>query len=564
MLARLLAPSVLALALAAPVAAQPEITPPFATGSFLAGVQALRGLDTELAASFLREAAEANWEDPLVIERSFLAFGANGDIGQAADMARHMIELDADSELARLVIATDDLKRRRYGSVISTLEPLSARTFVGITAAVIRAWAYTGDRRIDAGFATLDALGKDREQFFVFHRALMDDIAGRTDDAIAKAATAFQAEPNVPRLVEAYARLLANAGRFDEARQVITTFEAAGGENPLIDIVRQAVDEERRPGPFARTVQEGAAEMFQGVAIAVAREGSPDIAVLYLQLARYLNPDADAAALVLGQLLDSAGRHEAANKVYDSVPASSPMKPSAVVRSAMNLDALGDRKEALRRLGNIAQLNPADVDAQVALGDVQRVDEQYAAAALSYGRAIEASPGDGPNDWRLYYVRGIALERDGRFEEGEPDFLKALELNPNQPQVLNYLGYTWVDRGINLDRALGMIETAVRAAPNDGMIVDSLGWAFYKLGRLDEAVEVLERAVQLQPNDPEINDHLGDAYWQVGRKLEARFQWTTAASVDTVGLVKARVADKLKNGLVTENAEPAKSLGASN
>src|SRR5690606_10143182 len=173
--------------------------------------------------------------------------------------------------------------------------------------------------------------------------------------------------------------------------------------------------------------------------------------------------------------------------------------------------------------------------------------------AEAYSKAIELVGGDSPADWRFYYVRGIAYERAKQWPEAEADFQRALELNPDQPQVLNYLGYSWIDMDMHLEEALEMIEKAVEAQPQDGYIIDSLGWAFYKLGRLDEAVETLERAVMLLPSDPEINDHLGDAYWKVGRKLEARFQWNIARSVDEVGNVAERVAPKLADGLTPAN-----------
>ena len=230
------------------------------------------------------------------------------------------------------------------------------------------------------------------------------------------------------------------------------------------------------------------------------------------------------------------------------------MKATAVVRVAQNLDATGNRAEALRRLGNIVNSRPDDLDAVSVLGDLLRYDEQYVAAADAYTDALALTGGDSPSDWRFYYVRGIAYERAKEWPKAEADFLKALELNPDQPAVLNYLGYSWIDQDMHLKKALEMIEKAVEAQPQDGYIVDSLGWAFYKLGRIDEAVQTLEQAVLLRPNDAEINDHLGDAYWKAGRKLEARFQWNVAASVDEVGNVKERVAPKLAEGLTDANA----------
>ncbi len=225
------------------------------------------------------------------------------------------------------------------------------------------------------------------------------------------------------------------------------------------------------------------------------------------------------------------------------------MKPMAVVRVAENLDALGDRDEALRRLGNIVSANPSDLEALSVLGDLQRTDEKYADAAASYTKALQLSGGEKPGDWRFYYVRGIAYERNKQWPKAEADFKRALELNPDQPQVLNYLGYSWVDQGINLLPALDMIQKAVAASPNDGYIIDSLGWAFTGSAASRKPSSSSSRRCILRSTDPEINDHLGDAYWRAGRKLEARFQWNIAASVDKEGAVKERVAKKLAGGL---------------
>jgi Flp pilus assembly protein TadD len=289
--------------------------------------------------------------------------------------------------------------------------------------------------------------------------------------------------------------------------------------------------------------------MFHSVGVAFAREGTAEISMVLLRLGAYLDPKNDTIQLVIGQLYDTSEQHELANAVYDAIPATSPIKPMAVVRVADNLDAMGNRPEAIRRLSNIVTTNPNDVDAISVLGDLLRSDKQYEKAADTYSKALAITGGKTPGDWRFYYVRGIAFERSNQFPRAEKDFLTALDLNPNQPQVLNYLGYSWVDKGLNLNRALDMIQKAVQASPNDGYIIDSLGWAYYRLGRYADAVTQLEQAATLRPNDPEINDHLGDAYWRVGRKLEAKFQWNVAYSMDTEGNVKARVAPKLKGGL---------------
>ena len=551
--------------MATPLAAQSESTAglrqaaqdmlklfrPSVTGSYMAGQQALKDLRTDEAARYFSDAAQADWDNPILVERAFVALATDGQIGKAASTARRMLELDPANELAELVVASEALKERRYGAAVRQLSAISQDSFSGITAGILRAWAMVGDNRGGDAQALMEELGANGlDEFLVFHRALMAEAAGDAELALELAERAFEAEPYVARMAEVYARMLANAGRFDEAVDVLDAFESEGLTHPIIALVREPIEAGRRPGVFAANVQIGAAEMFHGIGVALSRDGSSDLALVFLRLGVYLDPGADVISLALGQLLDIAGQHQAANQIYDAIPANSAMKPMAVVRVAQNLDATGDRAEAIRRLRNIVATRPDDLDAVSVLGDLLRYDEDYLAAAEVYGKALEITGGEAPADWRFYYVRGIAYERAKEWPKAEADFLKALELNPDQPQVLNYLGYSWIDQDLHLVRALDMIETAVAAQPQDGYIIDSLGWAFYKLDRMEEAVETLERAVMLLPNDPEINDHLGDAYWKVGRKLEARFQWNIARSVDETGNVAERVGPKLAEGLM--------------
>lgn len=550
LISRLLSTSVLVTVLATSGAASAATTfdpkQPSAAGSYLAGQQALFGLETAAAASFLREALEGEYDHPQVVQTAVIAFAANGQIADAASAARHMLQIDPGNELAHLLVASEQLSKGDFPAVITQLEGMGTDSFAAITGSILRAWALVGQGKLDEGLASLDPVAANGlDDFLVFHRALMADVAGEHDEAIELVKRAYEVDPYVARIVEAYARMLGNAGRFDEAETVLASFANEGLTHPLVDAVRVAIENKQAPGPFADDVQTGAAEMFHGIGVALAREGNSELALVFLRLGLYLDPQADVIALVLGQFLDGSGEHEASNAIYEAIPAASPMKPTAVVRVAENLDRMGDRQEALRRLRNISQANPNDLDALSVLGDLQRTDKQYAAAAETYTKALDVSEGDRPGDWRFYYVRGIAYERNKEWPKAEDDFKKALALRPDQPQVLNYLGYSWVDQGIHLTEALEMIEKAVAAAPNDGYIIDSLGWAFYRLGRYDEAVATLEQAVQLRPNDPEINDHLGDAYFRAGRKLEARFQYNVASAVDTEGAVKERIAKKL-------------------
>ncbi|MCF6325739.1 MAG: tetratricopeptide repeat protein [Devosiaceae bacterium] len=519
------------------------------SGSFLAGQEAFSGLATTIAADSLLQAALAQSGNAGVMERSFAALIADGRIADAEIMAKNMLELAPNSSLANLVLATIALKERRYSSVINQLDDMGLADFVDISAIILRAWARVGQSRLDKAMGELEELdGGGLSDFIVFHKALMADVAGDSS-AIELARISYENEPFLGRMVEFYTRVLGNSGLNKAALTVLDDFEKEGLSHPSVGFVRGEIEAGRLPGKYAATVTEGASELFQGIGVALGRDGSTDIALVFLRLGLYLNPDADTISLTIAQFLEDAHRYEAANEIYRSIDEDSLFKSDAIVRIAQNMDALGDRPGAIERLKTIVFEEPENLEAITALGNLLRLDEQFDSSAFAFSRAIALVGGDHPRDWRFFYLRGIANERRGAWPAAEKDFLRALELNPTQAQVLNYLGYSWVEMGINLDQALVMIEQAVSTNPQDGYIVDSLGWAQFQMNNFDVAVVILEQAVRLSPNDPEINDHLGDAYWRVGRRNEARFQWSIVTSVDKSGDIAAEALVKLENGL---------------
>jgi len=225
------------------------------------------------------------------------------------------------------------------------------------------------------------------------------------------------------------------------------------------------------------------------------------------------------------------------------------LRYAAQLRIARTLHALERPDESYDLLEELAAAEPARIESLVQLGDLLRRDEHYGRAEAAYSRAVERLGEPDREHWTLFYARGITFERTKRWPRAETDFLTALELEPEQPFVLNYLGYSWVDMGMNLDQAKGMLYRAVELRPNDGFIIDSLGWVHYRLGEYPDAVEQLERAVELEPGDPVINDHLGDAYWRVGRHREARYQWARALTLEPEEDAVADIEEKLKSGL---------------
>ncbi|WAP70227.1 tetratricopeptide repeat protein [Jiella pelagia] len=297
---------------------------------------------------------------------------------------------------------------------------------------------------------------------------------------------------------------------------------------------------------------------------AINRGDGRDVALLYFQLARALAPRNPALLTALAGIAEQANQLELAIAYYQEVPENSAFRRTADLQIGLDLWYAEKKEESKRHLERAVRDYPDDVRAHTALADVLSANKEYAAASEALNKAVQLAEANDEENWNLYYQRGIAYERQKMWDKAEPDFKKALELSPDQPQVLNYLGYSWVDMNRHLDEGLDMIKRAVDLRPNDGYIIDSLGWAYYRLGRYDDAVEQLERAVLITPMDPTINDHLGDAYWQVGRKREAKFQWQRAVDgkPEPEAEQRAEIEAKLKNGLTgTKSSEKSETGG---
>ncbi len=310
---------------------------------------------------------------------------------------------------------------------------------------------------------------------------------------------------------------------------------------------------EKLPFTHIRSTADGIAEVFYSLGSALENEASPDYVLLYSRVAEYLRPDHFEALLLSAELLEKLGRHELSVETYKKVPADHPSYHAAELGRAEALRQAGKPEAAVEVLEQLARRHGDLSVVHSSLGDLHRQQRDFAAAATAYDRALALVGDNESGRWFLYYARGICNERLGNWDQSEADFRQALELNPEQPQVLNYLGYSLVEKQTKLDEALEMIERAVAARPDSGYIIDSLGWVLYRLGRYDDAVAHMERAAELMPVDPVVNDHLGDVYWAVGRSLEAQFQWRRALSfVDAETEEEAkpdRIRRKLEVGL---------------
>ncbi len=533
------------------------------SGNYLAARLAGAVRDMAAGAEFYQEALADDPDNPQLIERAFTLALASGDIDEAVALAGRLPPRADTNRLAGLAQAVIDLQRGDTADARKIVAEHARGPLADLTAALVSAWTFAADGDRAAALNRLDSLrGPDLyTAFTTFHGGIIADNLGDHAEARRRLAIAYDNEPSMLRIVDAYARALARDGASKEAIGVLDRYTATVGTHPIITDLRADIEAGKTPGPLVADANAGVAEALFALGTAVSREGSEEIAAAYLQLALVLKPDSGLAAMALAGLHERLEQSAEAVAILEKIPASSPLSRDARTQLGLNLNALDQVDEAKAVLTTLVAEDPSDLEAVVALGSVLRSRDLFAEAAEAYGRGIDSVKTPDRRHWTLYYQRGISYERSKQWEKAEADFQKALELYPEQPLVLNYLGYSWIDMGRNLDQALDMVRKAVDLRPTDGYIIDSLGWAYFRLGRYEESVAELERAVELMPNDPVINDHLGDAYWMVGRKLEARFQWSHARDSDPDADTLPKILAKLKDGLPAPTPATAADAG---
>src|SRR3984957_13873109 len=498
-------------------------------GNYLSALIASADRDTLAAEVYYREALRADPRNPDLLERAFAAALSNGDEPIADSLGERLLLRDSNNNLARLAIAVHDIEQGQFATARGHLAGGDTTRLRDVTAALLTAWCYAGRSYLHRALGALDRI-HDRSvlAFRDYHAGLIAGLLGNSAEAERRLKSAYDDDKNSVRVADAYARVLAAEGDLVGATKIYEDFSAVIPHHPLIQRALEDLKTNQPLDPLVHNAKEGVAEALYGLGSAGSRQGDELPALVYLRLSLYLRPSSDLTAVTLASLFEQLRQGDQVIAAYQLVPTASPLKMGADIQIALELEGLGKTDEATRRLTEIVASRPRDVEALSALAELQRSTKKYVDAAATYDQAIAAVGIPQRDNWTLFYFRGICYERSKQWPKAEADFKEALELYPDQPLVLNYLGYSWVDQGLNLEEAFKMLRKAVDLRPSDGYIVDSLGWAHYKLGQYAEAAETLEKAINLKPADPILNDHLGDAYWRVGRVLEAHFQWNHA------------------------------------
>lgn len=529
------------------------------SGAFLAARTADVDQDYETAITLYTKALEFDPANTEIRQRLMIAQLLNGNFDAGAKMAETLKDDSSVERVTTMVLSLNAMRHKEFAGAEKLLKYTGPNDLDKMVNTLLIAWANAGAGKSKEALAMIDGM-KGPGWYAIFknyHAGAMALVAGNVEVARSRLNAAITdreggatASDTYMRAVMALARLEAKAGNKQKALDAISVGDDFANNYAPLKALRESIEKGEKPEQQVTNATEGAAAVLFSIAGALNREGAEEIVTLYLQISHELDQKSADTLILLGGLAENLKQPERAIAFYSKVPASSPMHRISELQLGLTLAQTGKVDEAREHLKSLLASDPKDIRSYLAYGSVLSDAKDYKAMAENYDKAIEVlGPVAKRGDWAVYFQRAIAYERLKEWDKAEPSFKKALELNPEQPQVLNYLGYSWVDKNINLDEAMDMIRRAVELRPNDGYIVDSLGWAHYRLGQFDEAVVELERAIELRAGDPTINDHLGDVYWRVGRKVEAVYQWNRALIGDSDDVDKAKVKEKIANGL---------------
>lgn len=522
---------------------------------FVAAAMAQQSSSFSDSAAYYLRALEVDPSNRLIANRAFFQLLYAGRMEEAAQIAVVISEDDEsvfNDDLVSILYVLEAFKRQDWPVVRARLERVEMSGFGGMLSPLLAGWSHAAENDFSDADTALSQMAADirLKPIADEHRAYMLDHLNEFEQAeeqyqlIANAAQPLSLQPFV-----AYADMLARTGKRDQAREFLGQQASRFSNNNYLLREGQMIAAGLRPTQQSANPSGAVGGTFYRLASEFSRSNSPRAAVIYLRIASYLTPQIADIYFMLGNLMDDLDNPAEAAKAYGAVPSTSGLSVIAEERRINALRRGGEVAAAEDALRTAIRDNPKQSLYLVALGDILRERSDFAEAILYYNQAIELNKASGRQDWFAYFARGVSFEQTKDWPKAEADFMTALAISPNEPSVLNYLGYSWIDRGMRVEEAKGLIQKAVEQRPEDGFIIDSLGWVNYLTGDYAEAVRLLEKAVRIEPDDVTINHHLGDAYWRVGRHIEARFQWQHAIDSKPEPEELAELRTKMDMGL---------------
>ena len=510
-------------------------------GAYLVGRFAQDGNELHLAAANLLRALAHDPHNVALLNQTFVACLLD-ERPEAIGLARQL----PASPIAQLFVGNVAARQGDWQAAQAHYAALSAPGMMQILSPLLVAWAQQGRADTDAALAALEPKlnGQPLTGLYALHAALIADLGNRFPQAqrLYGVATSNYGGPNL-----SMARVLANwqfrQGHLDDAEE---TLRALVRGSPALAMALPALLHDMRTRPI-RSATDGLAEVYLAFAAEIRRQNGADTALTLLRLALDLRPDLTTARLLMADTLAGDMHTDSALRVLAAVGAADPLSPLVRLRRAQLEANSGAQAAAAADLRRLADDYPQRPEPLAALGELERGQKRLTDAIATYDAAIARAPFDEAASWALFFARAVAKQSNGNWPGAEIDLRHALMLAPDQPEVLNYLGYAWADRNQHLSEARTMLTRATNLQPNNGAFIDSLGWVMLRQGDVADAVTSLERAAQMQPEDAEINGHLGDAYWAAGRKLQARYQWQLALNLKPEPDAVPRLRAKLQN-----------------
>ena len=522
-------------------------------GHYLASRHAESEKDISAAAHHMAEALRRDRNGNLeLMQEALRVLVAAGDMEKAIVVSEEVLELESSDPLAAMVQIVRLTKAGRFAEAREALSKPADVGMFHIIRPVISQWIDLGENPHVAEPIRMDETIKQAgflAPFIEYQLALMNDMVGQKEAAL-KGYHKSVTNPDVMpyRLVQAVSNFYLREGSVQKAQE---TFDRYAEQNPSSELIPSSLPQGNlKPDevvPMVETATQGLAEILFTTASLLFGEQVTKESMIYLNMALYLRPDFPPAQLMLGNVYERLKDYESAVESYAAISPDTIFYERGKIRTALNYQAMGENDKAISMLKEIARNDKKAHEAYTTLGDVYRTKKDYEKATDYYSKALESEIDSEEQNWSIHYVRGICFERLDEWEKAEADFKRALELEPDQPDVLNYLGYSWLVKNKNVELAKEYIQTALDQRPNDAHIIDSMGWAHYLIGEFEEAVAYLEQAAEMTPQDPTINDHLGDVYWRVGRRIEAQFQWDRALNFEPEN--EAEIRAKLEVGL---------------
>ena len=528
---------------------EPDLTEqPF--GEYLTGRHALFNHQYDVAADNYLEAIKQDPENIELMQFSLSVFIAAGRFEDAFFVNEKLKEMDAQNEVSNILDFFNKTKNKSYIEALIDIDELSSTGIMNLIKPFFRAWIDAAEGSTSEIDAVVNSFEEENNfNFFNFFQAgLIYEYLEDFEKAESFYAQALNERGLLNlRAVEAYGKILKKNGKTEKAISILEDYidQAPANEQLKATLIEVLNDEQFEP--FVSSLDEGFAEIFYTVSTILMQDNVKSIATNFLQYAEFFKPEFPLVHFLQAQIFESDQYYRGAQNEFDKIKTDSPLYFQSKLQRAWLYNDMDRPEGTIAALLKLEKEYPDNREVLNSIAEFYRMNERFTEAIPAYSKVIDNIEEENVRDWIIYYTRGIVFDQEKRWAEAEMDFKKALEIRPEQPMVLNYLAYSWVDRGLNYVEAKKMLIRAVELRPNDGYIVDSLGWALYKMGDYEEAVPVLERAAQLETQDWAINDHLGDAYWTVGRKNEARFQWRHALSLspdeDKIDLIKSKIKD---------------------